>query len=71
MYPDFSISEIDDAGTFRIQNLAPGTYRVAAVDVSDWSRKDEPGAIAGWLAAGVETTLAEKEAGRVAIEIRP
>jgi Carboxypeptidase regulatory-like domain len=68
--PSYVTAEIDAAGSFKIVDLAPGTYRVASVDPVAWARRNEPDAVVSWLKSAREIKLSEDQISTIALEAR-
>lgn len=68
--PYYVSAEIDAAGAFKISDLAPGTYRVAAVGPIEWARRNEPDAVAAWLKSAPKIGLSEDQIRTIALEAR-
>jgi hypothetical protein len=71
-FPYFTSAAAASDGTFRIADLAPGTYRAVSVGPETWARIEMPGMLSSLLSAGgVEFKLAEGESRTLSLEAEP
>jgi len=63
-----TVVETDSEGRFHFPGLPPGTYRAVSLKSGDWERKDLPGVLTGWLAAGEDIALGDAESKAVILK---